>query len=153
MCWRDLSLDRPLAGFAVATLAVALGACAVGPDYRAPVPRLNGFENVPVAHEPVAALSAKLDVWWLGFYDPVLTQIIRSALEQNLDLAASFARVTQARAAASAAGAKFAPSALCIGCNSADRRPLVTSRLTAARSPCKSYPLLVPTELADQGAR
>src|ERR1700680_5090623 len=47
----------------------------------------------------------------LAFNDPNLTRIVQRALDQNLDLAASLARVTQARAAASAAGANLLPTA------------------------------------------
>ena len=110
----------------MAALVVALNACAVGPDYHAPISRLNSFKNAPAAHERVAAPSARLDEWWVGFDDPVLTQIIRRALDQNLDLAASFARVAQARAAASAAGAKLAPSADFSAQASAVRQSLAT---------------------------
>src|SRR5882672_656352 len=77
----------------MAALVVALSACAVGPDYHAPISRLESFKNAPAAHERVASPSVTLDAWWVGFDDPVLTQIIRRALDQNLDLVASLARV------------------------------------------------------------
>jgi hypothetical protein len=51
-----------------------------------------------------------LDTWWEGFGDLELTRIVQRALDQNLDLAASVARVEQARAAAKEAGAKLKPS-------------------------------------------
>jgi NodT family efflux transporter outer membrane factor (OMF) lipoprotein len=84
----------------------------VGPNYRAPTSSLGAFHNAAaVAAREAATAPASLDEWWIGFNDPVLTQIIQRAVAQNLDLAASLARVTQARAAASAAGARLLPSA------------------------------------------
>jgi NodT family efflux transporter outer membrane factor (OMF) lipoprotein len=53
--------------------------------------------------------AAALDSWWTGFQDPTLTRIVERALGQNLDLAASVARVDQARAAAREAGARLMP--------------------------------------------
>jgi len=96
---------------AAALLALGLTACAVGPDYRRP------DEAMPAAYPHAKALEAReasrpappLDMWWTGFDDPVLTRIVQRALDQNLDLAASIARVQQARAAADYAGAELLP--------------------------------------------
>lgn len=103
------------AGSATLALSVAamfgLAACAVGPDYHAPqadMPQAyrHAADVAPVndARQPVS-----LDTWWEGFDDPVLTGIVQWALDQNLDMAASVARVEQARAAASFAGAELLP--------------------------------------------
>ena len=80
---------------------LALSACAAGPDYRPSLP------SVPVAYENQAALAARnsspsappLESWWTGFDDPELLSIIRRVLAQNLDVAASIARVAQALSA------------------------------------------------------
>jgi len=55
--------------------------------------------------------APQLDAWWTGFDDPMLVTVVQRALQQNLDLAAAFARVTQARAAAAEAGAQLLPTA------------------------------------------
>ncbi|KWW32715.1 NodT family efflux transporter outer membrane factor (OMF) lipoprotein [Cupriavidus metallidurans] len=97
---------------AAATLAaLGVAACAVGPDYRTPDSEMpTQYQHaadvaaINDAREPVA-----LDTWWAGFQDPVLTKIVERALEQNLDMAASIARVAQARAAANFAGAELLP--------------------------------------------
>ena len=93
----------------VLTLGVA--ACTVGPNYHSPVPTLAEFHNVAAVSARPATATTPLDKWWIGFNDPILTRIIQRALDQNLDLAASLARVTQARAAAAAAGARLLPTA------------------------------------------
>lgn len=54
--------------------------------------------------------SPPLDTWWTGFHDPTLTRIIQRALAENLDLAASIARVEEARAVAKGAGAQLLPT-------------------------------------------
>ena len=105
----DSSTRRLMLGGAL----IALSACAAGPDYRPSLP------SVPVAYENQAALAARnsspsappLESWWTGFDDPELLSIIRRVLAQNLDVAASIARVAQARAAAQEAGARELPEA------------------------------------------
>ncbi len=89
---------------------LALGACAVGPDYQAPTTALAPFHNAAAVHARNPAVSPSLDTWWTAFHDPVLETLIRRALAENLDLAASFARVQQARAEASGAGAALLPT-------------------------------------------
>ena len=89
-------------------LTTSLTACAVGPDYVAPKQDLAPFHNV-VANSTENA--PQLDRWWGGFKDPMLAKLVQQALEQNLDLAASIARVSQARAAAGGAEAALLPTA------------------------------------------
>jgi NodT family efflux transporter outer membrane factor (OMF) lipoprotein len=92
-------------------IAGGLAACAVGPDYRKPDDTMPGAYPHAAALETLNASrqAVSLDTWWNGFKDPVLTTIIQRALDQNLDLAASIARVDQARAAAAYAGAQLLP--------------------------------------------
>jgi len=97
--------------FASSLMALSiLQGCAVGPDYIAPNLTLSSF------HQP-AGLPAKkqsaptLDHWWNGFKDRKLASIVERALSQNLDLAAAYARVHEAQAAASGAGALLLPTA------------------------------------------
>ncbi|CAM2157795.1 Efflux transporter outer membrane subunit [Pararobbsia alpina] len=88
-----------------------LAGCAVGPDYVAPKDDLVGFHNKDaVASRQTTLPAPKLDTWWTGFNDPELEKVVQRALDQNLSLQASIARVTQARAAAQAAGAALLPT-------------------------------------------
>src|SRR5438876_7561725 len=97
-------------GFALA-LAATLAGCAVGPKYHRPTVKLEPFHNAPSIEARTTSLPAPpLDQWWTGFRDPELTQIVKRALDQNLDLAAAMTRVQQARAAAQGAGARRTPS-------------------------------------------
>ena len=89
---------------------LALTGCAVGPDYQAPVPALAPFHNAAAIRARNPASAPPLDTWWTAFHDPTLEALVRRALAENLDLASSFARVQQARAAASGAGAQLLPT-------------------------------------------
>lgn len=88
-----------------------LAGCAVGPDYVRPnlaMPdHFQGQAEVAQRHAPA---GADLATWWTGFGDPQLTRYVTLALEQNLDLAQAYARVTQARAGLGAATAALLPS-------------------------------------------
>src|SRR5690554_1294548 len=77
------------------TVAALLGACAVGPDYRAPETAATPFveaSTAGVAEEPFEA------AWWEQFQDPVLDSLIERALTDDLDLKIALARVEEARA-------------------------------------------------------
>jgi NodT family efflux transporter outer membrane factor (OMF) lipoprotein len=93
--------------------ALLLGACTVGPNYRPPPA---GALSVPEAFygpAPAAAGSAApadLARWWERFDDPLLTRLIDEASRDNLDLAASAARLTQARESLVQARAGLVPT-------------------------------------------
>jgi multidrug efflux system outer membrane protein len=81
--------------FAPALLALALSACAVGPDYKAP-------ESEPA--RLASADAAKVDrarfesLWWQQFDDPTLNQLVQQSLQENRELRIAFARLKAARA-------------------------------------------------------
>jgi NodT family efflux transporter outer membrane factor (OMF) lipoprotein len=96
----------------ILALSLFAGGCAVGPRYVKPSTNLAPFHNLAGASATKPEFSAPpLETWWSGFNDPMLVTVVQRALDQNLDLAASFARVRQARAAAAAAGAQLLPTA------------------------------------------
>ncbi|CAJ0854587.1 Outer membrane protein OprM [Ralstonia sp. LMG 32965] len=85
--------------------------CAVGPDYVKPeMPAPATFLGQTAVDQRSATTAADLSAWWAGFGDSQLTRFVQLALEQNLDLAQAFARVTQARAGLGAANAALLPS-------------------------------------------
>lgn len=87
--------------FALLLLAV-LGACNFAPTYQeptAPVPeRFDGTGNSEGAADAEGARPANEVGWQEFFGDPRLRSLIAKALHDNRDLAASVARVEQARA-------------------------------------------------------
>ncbi|AMK30807.1 TolC family protein [Pseudomonas mosselii] len=96
-------------------LALALAACAVGPDYKTP-------DTAPAKLD--SGLEAKAfdrsrfeSVWWKQFDDPVLNQLVQASLDGNRDLRVAFARLKAARAIREDA--------------SNDQLPVVTSRASS----------------------
>ncbi len=81
-------------GAAALLLAVPLSACMVGPDYRRPE------VDVPPAWRLGATEAAEISnlAWWEQFQDPVLSSLVRTALENNRDLEIAIANVDQAAA-------------------------------------------------------
>jgi multidrug efflux system outer membrane protein len=90
---------------AAACIAAALAGCAVGPDYVRPT------VDTPPAWRidyPKAAEVANLK-WWEQFGDPVLDQLVETALRNNRDLLIAAARVDQFIGALTATGSQFYP--------------------------------------------
>lgn len=80
-------------------VVLGLAGCTVGPDYVKPdVAAASSFHNQAALDARTAAPAPVLDEWWKGFDDPELVTIVSRVLHENLDLAASAARVEQARA-------------------------------------------------------
>jgi multidrug efflux system outer membrane protein len=73
-------------------LAVPLSACMVGPDYRRPE------VEVPATWRlgPTEAGEISNIAWWDQFQDPVLSDLVRTALANNKDLEIATANVDQA---------------------------------------------------------
>ncbi|SEN11712.1 efflux transporter, outer membrane factor (OMF) lipoprotein, NodT family [Luteibacter sp. UNCMF331Sha3.1] len=80
-------------------VVLGLAGCTVGPDYVKPdVQAATSWHNEADLQARKASPAPALDEWWKGFDDPELVTIVSRVLDQNLDLAASAARVDQARA-------------------------------------------------------
>src|ERR1700720_2153794 len=73
-------------------LAMPLSACMVGPDYKRP------DIEVPSAWRLGATEAGEISniAWWEQFQDPVLSSLVRTALENNRDLEIATANVDQA---------------------------------------------------------
>jgi multidrug efflux system outer membrane protein len=96
-------------GWGIVCLALALGGCAVGPDYRTPA--LPAPAQWAESRESAKAAGALEEMaWWQGFGDPILDKLIREAVKANLDLEQARARLVQARANVVAAGAGLLPA-------------------------------------------
>jgi multidrug efflux system outer membrane protein len=75
----------------VSVVALALGGCAVGPDYVRPTVDTPPSWRITDAEAKDAANAA----WWGQFNDPVLDNLVRVALRENLDLQIAAARVDE----------------------------------------------------------
>ncbi|WP_150290965.1 efflux transporter outer membrane subunit [Sphingobium estronivorans] len=93
----------------IAGTAMALSACAAGPDYRAPAPAALG---VPAAYSQGNAApvnEADLAYWWTRLNDPALSALVDRAIANNLDIVQAQARLRQARESLRQAKAAFLP--------------------------------------------
>lgn len=102
---------RPLSTYALVLSTSLLASCAVGPDYQRPDAPITDRYLSSAASEPGAA--ARLDsnaLWWEGFNDPLLSDVVSRALSKNLDLAQARAQLIQARAGLGVATAALLPS-------------------------------------------
>ena len=108
-------------------VALALTACAVGPDYSRPKLELPDSAQ---AQNPAIAMD-----WWKQFNDPVLDRLIAEALEQNQDLAAAASRVDEAAAQAGIARAQLLPA---LNANAGYQRGRTSATTTTPGAPLVS---------------
>lgn len=90
--------------------ALALSACAAGPDYRAPQPAALGVaDSYYMRGTAPASSDADLAAWWTRLDDPALNGFIDAAIANNLDIVQAQARLRQARESLRQANAAFLP--------------------------------------------
>ena len=82
------------------TSALALSACAVGPNYKAPItpPAAAGAF---VTTSAAVTTAAPDDHWWRLYNDPALDQLVAEALAYNTDVRVSVARLQRSPLASS----------------------------------------------------
>lgn len=76
-------------------LALAVSACAVGPDYRAPH---TDPASLPASDAVGYDRTRFESAWWRQFDDPTLSRLVQQALDGNRELRVAFARFKAARA-------------------------------------------------------
>jgi outer membrane protein TolC len=92
----------------VSLLLLILSGCAVGPDYEKPKLSIaDTFQNLD--NYEVDNTSALMS-WQQAYQDPVLQQLISTALTHNYDLAIAISRIKEANALANIADSSFYPS-------------------------------------------
>ena len=86
-------------------LATVVVGCTVGPDYERPA------VDAPTAWriEYVTAAEVANTRWWEQFGDPVLNELVDSALRENLDVRIAAARVDQFIGALTSTRSQFYP--------------------------------------------
>jgi len=89
--------------------ALAVSACAVGPDYVAPPPRSASSGPFLSADRPAFTPTPLPADWWRLYNDPVLDGLVADALAANTDLRQALARVERARASLRGARADRLP--------------------------------------------
>ncbi len=119
-------------------LALALGGCAVGPDFVPPGALLQE-EWIESGDKRVASRSEVKSHWWRAFRDPTLDRLIECAYEQNLPVQVAGLRILEARAQLGVAIGNLFPQTQ-EGTGSADR--VLLSANVANQGPLRqAYPL------------
>src|SRR5580704_12722174 len=92
-------------------IIVLLAGCAVGPNYKRPAVTVptDYRDAMPSPNLPVSSLGN--EKWWLVYQDPVLVQLIHTALQQNYDVRIAATRVLEAQAELGIVRANQLPSA------------------------------------------
>jgi outer membrane protein, multidrug efflux system len=86
---------------------IFLSSCAIGPDHTRPhFPLPEAFRNEPGPALPHSVADLP---WWELYKDPVLTKLIRTALDNNYDARIAVARMEQARQSAAQTRSLFFP--------------------------------------------
>ncbi|KWT07280.1 MULTISPECIES: efflux transporter outer membrane subunit [Pseudomonas syringae group] len=81
--------------FVPSLLVLALAACAVGPDYKAPVTAPATLASAAKGNYDRSKVNT---LWWQQFEDPTLNKLVAQSLDGNRDLRVAFARLKAARA-------------------------------------------------------
>src|ERR1700760_3231741 len=93
------------------TVAVLLSGCTVGPDYKRPTVHVPTDYRDSMAAQTATVASLGNEKWWDVYQDPVLAQLIHTALQQNYDVRIAVTRVLQAQAQLGITRANQFPSA------------------------------------------
>jgi outer membrane protein, multidrug efflux system len=98
MNMKSMRTVRPLIAALLAANLVA--GCMVGPNYHKPdVQTPTAYHNLPENEQAAAQAASFANLpWWQVFPDPVLQELIRTALKQNYDLQTATERISAARA-------------------------------------------------------
>jgi NodT family efflux transporter outer membrane factor (OMF) lipoprotein len=100
----------------VGILAVLLGACRVGPDYRPPAPPGNAGGALLSVDPAVESVAAPPDAWWRLYQDQELDALLTEAFAANRDIAAAAANFSAAAALLQAARAgRYPDSHIAVG--------------------------------------
>ena len=95
-------------------IVTALGlmtGCLMGPKYQRPAVNIPQEYRAPAPQQAAQASSLGNEQWWQVYQDPVLTQLIHTAIAQNYDVRIAAARVLEAQAQVGITRANQLPSA------------------------------------------
>lgn len=115
--------------------AVLCAGCTLGPNYKRPQ------NDLPAGADAKDVAVFTQQNWWTMFNDPVLNEMENTALTYNWDLQAAVARVDQARAAVTAAGANQLPSVSAAGSTGREGSALGSGESTSRAGLTMSFEL------------
>src|ERR1700730_11783230 len=84
--------------FGILAVLVLEAGCMMGPKYKRPAVNIPQEYRTPEPQLATQASSLGNEQWWQLYQDPVLTQLIHTAIAQNYDVRIAAARVFEAQA-------------------------------------------------------
>ncbi len=84
--------------FGILAVLVLEAGCMMGPKYKRPAVNIPQEYRTPEPQPATQASSLGNEQWWQLYQDPVLTQLIHTAIAQNYDVRIAAARVLEAQA-------------------------------------------------------
>ncbi|MGC2769677.1 MAG: hypothetical protein WB607_29555, partial [Candidatus Acidiferrum sp.] len=82
----------------ILAVLVLEASCMMGPRYKRPAVNVPQEYRAPELQQATQASSLGNEQWWQLYQDPVLTQLIHTAIAQNYDVRIAAARVLEAQA-------------------------------------------------------
>src|SRR5882672_1071228 len=82
----------------LSVLVVEAAGCMMGPNYKRPTVSVPTGYRSAMPDQPAAAASLGIEKWWDVYQDPVLADLIHTALQQNYDVRIAAARILEAQA-------------------------------------------------------
>ena len=95
----------------ILAVLVLEASCVMGPKYKRPTANVPQEYRAPAPQQAAAASSLGNEKWWQVYQDPVLTELIHTAVAQNYDVRIAAARVLEAQAQVGITRANQLPSA------------------------------------------
>jgi outer membrane protein, multidrug efflux system len=131
-------IPRVAAALLIAVLF--LSGCAVGPKYRRPPTAVE--QHWSVDQSAGTSTQEPAGQWWTSFSDPEFDKLVQQAVEANLDLKLTVARLAEARAARGVAKSRLFPAVEATTSATRDRQRVIAPPAGSQRSA-----LVVPIEL------
>src|SRR5258708_16853301 len=95
----------------ILSVVVVEAGCMMGPNYKRPTVSVPTGYRSAMPDQPAAAASLGNEEWWDVYQDPVLADLIHTALQQNYDVRIAATRVLEAQAQLGITRANQLPSA------------------------------------------
>jgi multidrug efflux system outer membrane protein len=95
----------------ILAVLVLESSCMMGPKYKRPTVEVPQEYRAPAPEQAAQASSLGNEQWWQVYQDPVLTQLIHTAIAQNYDVRIAAASVLEAQAQVGITRANQLPSA------------------------------------------
>jgi multidrug efflux system outer membrane protein len=104
-------MNNKVALLGIVAVLILESGCMMGPKYKRPAVDVPQEYRAPAPQQAAQASSLGNEQWWQVYQDPVLTQLIHTAIAQNYDVRIAAARVLEAQAQVGITRANQLPSA------------------------------------------